>query len=97
MKNGKKCQMRLVFGALKLSNRVQHRSFEDSITWGVAYRIPDDQVEQVTAHLDFREKVKVLSRAVADLNRTDIPNNLLMFMHLLVMKNQLWKRFDLFC
>ncbi|KAL7751126.1 hypothetical protein RI367_003328 [Sorochytrium milnesiophthora] len=33
-----------------------HRAPEDCVTWGVAYRIADEDVEQVKAHLDYREK-----------------------------------------
>ncbi|ORZ29408.1 ChaC-like protein [Catenaria anguillulae PL171] len=34
----------------------EFRDAEDSVTWGVAYRIPDDKVKAVKAHLDHREK-----------------------------------------
>ncbi|KAI9188014.1 hypothetical protein H9P43_002405 [Blastocladiella emersonii ATCC 22665] len=34
----------------------EFRDEADSVTWGVAYRIPDDKVDEVKAHLDHREK-----------------------------------------
>ncbi|KAJ3362830.1 hypothetical protein GGF32_005231 [Allomyces javanicus] len=34
----------------------EHRAPEDCVTWGMAYRLPDDQVDEVLAHLRHREK-----------------------------------------
>ncbi|KAJ3359985.1 hypothetical protein GGF31_003493 [Allomyces arbusculus] len=43
--------------ALKLTEvHLQHRAPEDCVTWGMAYRLPDDQVDEVLAHLRHREK-----------------------------------------
>ncbi|KNE68056.1 hypothetical protein AMAG_13229 [Allomyces macrogynus ATCC 38327] len=34
----------------------EHRAPEDCVTWGMAYRLPDEQVDEVLAHLRHREK-----------------------------------------
>ncbi|RKP09602.1 ChaC-like protein-domain-containing protein [Thamnocephalis sphaerospora] len=37
----------------------QHGHEADQVTWGVAYKVADADVERVRAHLDYREKAMV--------------------------------------
>jgi cation transport regulator ChaC len=44
---------------IMLLTSVQHVQSEDQVTWGVAYKVPDADIERVRKHLDYREKVIV--------------------------------------
>lgn len=44
---------------LQMRTLMQFRDAEDSVTWGVAHRVAEDKVDEVIAHLNHREKVRL--------------------------------------